>query len=253
MQPVKKDFPFIFTCSAELLWGQLHTLGYGYESEKRDEPATAEGGQTSGTIIQSDFNFRVAAKEGTWAVNKIAEVTVFHHQDQSMKQVLQEVEKLQVDYVPFQPNPGSRLLYVNRYDWSSHYGNWEYEIGDEEAEEDDELSSAFTDIKGTWDEDKIRKYIYNRLFLCSPEGFPLIKDYLKENDLDENALLQREGQDLGVVLCGDENIDYDFAWMLFDQDKKKLIAFVHDPCMELGNDVCEELEEFLRPKMASCD
>nr|WIL03424.1 hypothetical protein Cplu_585 [Cedratvirus plubellavi] len=251
MQPVKKEFPFTFTCSGELLWGQLHTLGYGYESEKRDEPASAEGGHTSGTIIQSDFNFRVAAKEGTWVVDKIAEITVFHHQDQSMKQVLQEVNNLQVDYVPFRPNPGSRLLYVNRYDWSGHYGNWQYELGQglecyayEEPEEGDIVSSAFTDLVGLWDEEKISKYIYNRLFLSSPQGFPLIKDYLKDKDLDDNALLQREGEDLGVVVCGDA--EYDFAWMLFDQDKKKLIAFVYDPWMELGNDTCEELEEFLK-------
>nr|WIL04441.1 hypothetical protein Clen_511 [Cedratvirus lena] len=251
MQPVKKDFPFTFTCPEELLWGQFHTLGYGYESKKRDEPSSAEGGRTSGTIIQSDFNFRVAAKEGTWMVDKIADVVVFCHHDQSVKQVLQEIYRLAVDYLPFQPNPDSRLLYVNRYDWSGHYGNWHYELGRglecfeyDEAEEQDCVS--LMDLAGLWNEDKISKYVYDRLFLSAPEGFPLIKEYLKRHDLDGHAVLQQGEEDLGIVLCKDEDAEYDFAWMLFDQDKKKLIAFVYDPFCLLDSDTCEELEEFLK-------
>lgn len=184
-------------------------------------------------------------------MDKVHDVLVFHHQGESMREVLQEVTKLDPDYVAFQPNPSSRLLYVNRYDWSGHYGNWHYELGRgleefeyDEAEEED--CASIMDLAGLWNVDKISKYVYDRLFLVAPEAFPLIKDYLKENDLDEHAVLSHEGQDLGVVTCKDKDAEYDFAWMLFDEDRKELIAFVYDPYCLVGSDTCEELEEFLQ-------
>ncbi|GLE03412.1 hypothetical protein PINS_up012314 [Pythium insidiosum] len=118
-------FPSEFQCSSgELLWGHVNTVIEGAGSATVDTPSGPKERLTGGTILQSNFSYRVAAKRGTWKVREVqvgdyATVHVCHHASVDPADLVQRVSRVGISHS--QAHGDRRIVYVNRYDWSWHH------------------------------------------------------------------------------------------------------------------------------------
>ncbi|KAI8872228.1 hypothetical protein GQ42DRAFT_177339 [Ramicandelaber brevisporus] len=113
--------------SGEIVYGQLQTVCHGYHSEKHEtsgKPTLTP--DNHGTILQHDFNYKCAARNGVWNVRRvIVELKtcedailgyMMHHSDVDPDNILDQVTKIGWSTRFSNPN----IVFVNRYDWNGY-------------------------------------------------------------------------------------------------------------------------------------
>jgi len=229
---------FFLALSGEILWGQYHCLFEGSKSTSHDGPSKLGAIQQSGTIIQRNWQYRLAARKGKWLVSrlKIDENGVgfiVYHEDIDPT----EYTKLASDtgISNDNQNGNKKILYVNRYDWGANHKD----------SRDFLEAAASISCSGKVEEDELSNYrlkaaccvlldatyfgsllqLYAKLPLKT--GFPPKTSFSLVNLVNSNT-------PIGVHLT-DEAIEYDLAWIGFSGDKHpdfpesdECVAFVYD-------------------------
>eukprot|EP01080_Neovahlkampfia_damariscottae_P005652 gene5652-9468_t len=221
-----KNIPTSFqNDSGVFLWGQLHCIIEGSKNSAFDsaKPVSSSSG---GTILQSQWNYRVKAKKGTWIVTEgLMDDDFFgyiiHHESVKAIDVLKKAHAVGVDH----QNKSKEVAYVNRYDWSVHHGSVDA-IRNEIKQDQRKRKKNERDDS----DDENHQLMYGRMYLIDSSIYQsFLKCVEKKKTHHKNELFQENRSNLGIHLT-DEFTEYELGWMIFDTNSKEneLIGFVYD-------------------------
>ena len=253
-KPKIKSFPCApaFECkSGELLWGQLQHMIKGSSATSHD---TSNGPITSGfgggTILQSTFRYRLAARKGNWIVERFESESgsgfVVHHEDLSGQELLDRCAKIGISNG--QTHDDHNIVYVNRYDWSYHSGDQD-EVSREvkqfitppkkskkksdSSDEEDDFSCDDNEFL-----DEIGQLFAGRLILLDAPEYQSYMKLVASGKHPENGDCVQFKSSTGTF-CGahlsDADTEYELGWMIFSGEKHKdfpqddeFVGFVYD-------------------------
>ncbi|KAG2382340.1 hypothetical protein C9374_005542 [Naegleria lovaniensis] len=263
------SFPALcaFEClSGELLWGHLQCLMLGGASNlsssvessttttTHDSPQSKTTPLTGGTILQSQFHYRVLAKRGNWMVHRVlykneteenpVAAFIVHHESISAKELLSRCSEVGISHG--QRHQDQEIVYVNRYDWAFHFGGPKVE---EKIE--NHLKSLNPDFKfkphPTYGEHDVNDELTGgRLNLLDASYWKDVEKHFAlghHPDLGQCSAFvdNTNGKAFGVHLS-DIHTEYELGWMVFNKDQE-LVGFVYDSsycALEGDNLVLEE-------------
>jgi len=220
-----------FECeSGELLWGQMHTLIEGFKTKNHDSKQGPRSKRTGGTILQSDFYYRCAARPGLWKVERAFmddnEVGfVVHHADVSGTDLLKRAATVGISHN--QRHENNDVVYVNRYDWSWHHG------GEEAVKEILEFK------KGSDSDDDINSnlLIGGRLMVVDAAYFDALCKHLRNKRPDEGECCEFKlgnAPSFGIHVSM-KGTEYELGWLMFSSkqhtkftNSDELIGIVYD-------------------------
>ncbi|DBA05191.1 TPA: hypothetical protein N0F65_005041 [Lagenidium giganteum] len=195
-------FPAEFECtSGELLWGQVNTVLQGAASDSVDTTTGPKERLTGGTILQHNFSYRVAAKQGRWVVDEVAvgncPAFVCYHEDADARDLVRRAANVGISNM--QTHEDKRVVYVNRYDW---------------------VERDFGELIG------------GRCLLMDADSCDLFVSALKRKStrLEQRtyALTNASTSSTFGVHLSNDDIEYELGWMIFDDDSEELVGFVYD-------------------------
>lgn len=219
-----------FVChSGKLIWGQLNCIVEGYLANRVDAESTLENPSIRGTIIQRDFNYLVNAALGEWSVKDIlyrsqpnelpylAGFIIYNKEKANPVDILAECAKLGLS-----SSRDKRIIYVNRYDWGFVH---EMPLESQNFLYDGDISED--------NEEKYGHLMAGRVIIADAGSGLAVINQLKEKSSTtprevtiKDTLLSEYGP-VGVHLaCPDT--EYELGWMVFNESKEELIAFVYD-------------------------
>lgn len=121
------EFPSEFVCrSGEMLWGQLQCIVEGATASMEETQETPLAGRFTGTILDHDYRFKVAAKLGTWRVartycqtpespGKRFNAFVAYHESADVRNLIVQAAKIGISNDQHHKNKD--IVYINRYNW----------------------------------------------------------------------------------------------------------------------------------------
>lgn len=214
------EFPTSFECtSGEIIYGHVQCLIEGVKATSRDVPRTIPHARTGGTIIQNDFQYRAAARKGTWKVAKVQKVSnnrdvafVLYHSDENPQQWVRRAAAVSINHN--RPGPDPDVVYVNRYDWGWHHGN-------------DQDVQDFFGVDATSPIQSLK--CFHLTVVDAAHALPFLK-YLAEGDdipvRRSVTIRDEQGQTVGVQLW-DQLTEYELGWLCFNKENE-LVALVYD-------------------------
>ncbi|KAJ0393403.1 hypothetical protein ATCC90586_010211 [Pythium insidiosum] len=227
---VKATFPAEFECSSgELLWGQVNTIIEGFNNATVDTPSGPKERLTGGTIMQNNFSYRVAAKQGTWKVREVqvgdyAIVHVCHHESMDATRIVQRVANVGISNA--QQHGDKRIVYVNRYDWS-----WQHRPGAQLVQE--ALGGSHEGDEEDED-DTVGSLVGARFLLVDKDGYDTFLATLRRRPaaLRQNnyTLVAADSSAAFGIHVSDPDTEYELGWMVFGdgEERDTLLAFVYD-------------------------
>ncbi|KAF8798691.1 hypothetical protein BYT27DRAFT_7203284 [Phlegmacium glaucopus] len=238
---VQSDFPFAFNCTGELLYGQMQCILEGLNNDSHDGmdgPVQRPIG--GGTILQHDFQYRVAARVGPWKVSRVFVeeedgsaptghflkrqiAYVLHHEDVS---AIEYVCRASLVGISRNKHDDKGIVYVNRYDWSWHHGK-------------QESINLALDPSIPYTEEQISDLMGGRLFVVdSAKAQQFIQALSRFYPERKCYLLTDSPNDApyGVHLDSVGFPEYELGWLGFSgkkherfPDSDELVAMIYDP------------------------
>lgn len=180
------------------MWGQIQTLLEGSTSKSHDSTAGPIERPPGGTILMHDFQYRLAARVGTWKVSRIFLKGdhigyVVYHSDVSPIEFVRRAADVGISNR--NDHDDKEIVYVNRYDWSWHHGDSSVvletflnsskrprENDDDESEnnDDDDDDDFVDDDEQEEDEEGLISLMGGRIFCLDAEQFPVFVKHAKE-------------------------------------------------------------------------
>ncbi|KAG2377377.1 hypothetical protein C9374_009288 [Naegleria lovaniensis] len=248
---IKMKFPctHAFECtSGEILWGQIQCLIKGSKTKAHDGVNGPISSGFGGTILQSEFCYRAAARKGKWVVERFVNSEdkwvggfIVHHEDISGKELLERCSSIGISLA--QSHEDKQIVYVNRYDWSWHSGS-STEVGKElklykshkkKKKDDDEDYRGSDEESGSgYDSEECERLGGNFQMIDASEYDSVMK--LLSSKHPEECIQYRapSGTLCGVHVCG-EDTEYELGWLVFSGKKHsdfpesdELIGVVYD-------------------------
>ncbi|KAJ3264484.1 hypothetical protein HK104_006465 [Borealophlyctis nickersoniae] len=232
----KLSLPSTFSItSGEILWGQYSTILEGADNTTRDGMAGPKELLSGGTIRQSVYSYRTAARKGTWHVKRIylnSGTTgsyqagfICHHESVSATDLVRRAAAIGISNG--NNHPDREIVYVNRYDWGCHHRPGAELVSDKLGVDDEEAADL-----ATWHCMLVDARIAPSLEQAMRNA--RTRELLKDNCV-EFAVTGEENVAAGVSLWL-QDVEYELAWMCFSgqkhgdfADDDELVGFIYDP------------------------
>jgi hypothetical protein len=168
----------------------------GSTSKSHDNAAGPIERPFEGTILMHDFQYRLAARVGTWKVSRIFLKGVHigyvvYHSDVSPIEFVRRAAAVGISNRNDHDDKG--IVYVNRYDWSWHHGDKSLVLdtfakfsqrvhGDDNDESEDEVGGGDDDDDDEREEEEqgLLSLMAGRFFCIDAEQFPVFVKHVKE-------------------------------------------------------------------------
>lgn len=267
----------VFTVSSgSLLWGQILCLYYamshpGFTENADHAPPELEGG----TIVRHRFTYRSAARNGRWKVRRYSMRArsdpdapgrhvgwILYHEDVDPMDTLARVRALDGTGPGAVSNRNRHtdkdVLYVGRYDWSTHFGK---NLEPEFQRWAEPVIGPVPDTGDPYDTPRcnVRKDGYLLAIDEAESGLDFVAAYKRDCDRashDEDDVrraqtietaFRKDGANFGAYVSM-PHTEYELGWLVFsgerhaDHDADELVAIVYDGSYEALESVYHSIE-----------
>ncbi|KAF0978876.1 hypothetical protein FDP41_001946 [Naegleria fowleri] len=248
---IKMKFPctHAFECtSGEILWGQVQCMIRGSKTKAHDGVNGPTNSGFSGTILQSEFCYRAAARKGKWVVERFVNPEenwvggfIIHHEDISGKELLERCATVGISLA--QSHEDKQIVYVNRYDWSWHSGSssevqkelklYKSKSKKKKKDEDEDYRGSDEEFGSDCDDDDNK--LGGNLQLIDASEYDSVMKLLSSKHPEECVQYRAPNGTLcGIHVC-DDNTEYELGWLIFSGKKHtdfpesdELVGFIYD-------------------------